>query len=652
MYRLAMATSKARGFRAANAGATAAFGAVASYLLYSYQPAHAEKSRESSFLFPSFSASSPPPASSAPAAQHPAAPAATPAASEEPKPRNDFPRTSAAGFDPEALERGAKALREINTSMHARKVFDLMRKQEETRQSEESARKAEFQAIQAESEIKKQQVMYEEQKKLVQQQAQTKAQMARYEDELARKRMQAEHEAQRARNSELVKMQEESSVRQEQLRRQTEEQIQAQRRQTDRERAEIERETIRVRVMAEAEGRAHEAKLAEDVNKRMLIERAGLEKDKWLAAINTTFGHIGGGLRAILTDRDKLVVTIGGVTALAAGIYTTREGARVVWGYIDRVLGQPSLIRESSRGKYPWSKWISYKGLSSLFGKGEAQQMKEGKGFGDVVLHPALHKRIQHLAAATANTKSHQAPFRNMLFYGPPGTGKTMAAKELSTQSGLDYALMTGGDVAPLGSQAVTKIHELFNWAGKSRKGLLLFIDEADAFLCERNSNSMSEAQRSALNALLYRTGDQSRDIVLVLATNRPSDLDSAIADRIDEVLEFPLPGEDERVKLLKLYLDKYIAQAGSRRKDWKSRIWGQQDKIEINGITDDVIREAARKMEDFSGREIAKTMASVQGAVYGSKESVLDVDLFREVIDYKVAEHQQRKKIAAEGSG
>ena len=34
--------------------------------------------------------------------------------------------------------------------------------------------------------------------------------------------------------------------------------------------------------------------------------------------------YILGGLRTILTDRDKLVVTIGGVTALAAGVYTTR----------------------------------------------------------------------------------------------------------------------------------------------------------------------------------------------------------------------------------------------------------------------------------------------------------------------------------------
>lgn len=39
--------------------------------------------------------------------------------------------------------------------------------------------------------------------------------------------------------------------------------------------------------------------------------------------------------------------------------------------------------------------------------------------------------------------------------------------------------------MAPLGPQAVTKIHQMFDWAAKSRRGLLLFIDEADAFLAE-----------------------------------------------------------------------------------------------------------------------------------------------------------------------
>jgi len=60
---------------------------------------------------------------------------------------------------------------------------------------------------------------------------------------------------------------------------------------------------------------------------------------------------------------------------------------------------------------------------------------KNGNGFGDVILHPSLQKRIQQLSSATANTKAHQAPFRNMLFYGPPGTGKTMAARELARKS-------------------------------------------------------------------------------------------------------------------------------------------------------------------------------------------------------------------------
>lgn len=126
----------------------------------------------------------------------------------------------------------------------------------------------------------------------------------------------------------------------------------------------------------------------------------------------------------------------------------------------------------------------------------------------------------------------------------------------------------------------------------------------------------MSESQRSALNALLYRTGDQSRDIVMVLATNRPSDLDSAVLDRVDEALEFPLPGEEERLKLLKLYLEKYIAQAGNFSRGWRSWLRGQQDKIEIKGITEEVLREAAEKTEGFSGREIAKLMASVQVAL------------------------------------
>jgi hypothetical protein len=107
---------------------------------------------------------------------------------------------------------------------------------------------------------------------------------------------QAENEYHRVRNQELVKLQEESNIRLEQARRATEEKIQEQRRQTEKEKAEIERETIRISEMAGAEARAHEARLSEEVNRRLLLERGDAEREKWISIINTTFEHIGGTL--------------------------------------------------------------------------------------------------------------------------------------------------------------------------------------------------------------------------------------------------------------------------------------------------------------------------------------------------------------------
>ena len=75
-----------------------------------------------------------------------------------------------------------------------------------------------------------------------------------------------------------------------------------------------------------------------------------------------------------------------------------------------------------------------------------------------------------------------------------------MAAKRLARTAGLDYAIMSGGDVAPLGGKAVQQLHELFDWSERSRKGLLLFIDEADAFLGRRGAQ-MSEVRAGLLAA-------------------------------------------------------------------------------------------------------------------------------------------------------
>jgi len=54
-------------------------------------------------------------------------------------------------------------------------------------------------------------------------------------------------------------------------------------------------------------------------------------------------------------------------------------------------------------------------------------------------------------------------------------------------------------------------------------------IDEAEVFLGSRSKYSMSECAR---NAILYNTGSERRDFILVIATNRANELDAAILDR------------------------------------------------------------------------------------------------------------------------
>eukprot|EP00899_Mesostigma_viride_P002940 jgi/Mesvir1/12647/Mv02202-RA.2 len=504
------------------------------------------------------------------------------------------------GFDPEALERGAKALREINASPHAKKVLELSKQQEETKVKEAATEMAKYQAMQAQAQVEREKVHWEEQRKTMQQNLQQKAKVAQYEDELARNRMQLEHESQRQRNVELVKLQEESLMKQETVRRQTEERIQAERRQTDEHRAQLERETLRVKALAEAEGRVLENRQNEDVNRRQLLARMDAEKDKLLAAISATFKQVGEGFTSLASDRNKQYVVVGGVTLLAAGVYGAREGTKLAARMIEKAMGQPTLVRETTRLK-PWARgggFLSKEGggggavtahsvptgalgaregdAAAAAAESHAPLTRVTRRFGDVILNKELLERVSRLAVATANTKLHGAPFRHMLFYGPPGTGKTMAARTLAQKSGLDYAMMSGGDIGPLKEDAVTKIHELFDWAKSSKKGLLLFIDEADAFLSRRGTEIMSENLRSALNAVLFRTGDQTRDFVLVVATNRPKDLDPAVVDRMDEAIEFPLPGKEERLNLLHLYLDKYIVHPQEdKKRPWYKRLFG-----------------------------------------------------------------------------
>ena len=72
---------------------------------------------------------------------------------------------------------------------------------------------------------------------------------------------------------------------------------------------------------------------------------------------------------------------------------------------------------------------------------------------------------------------------------------------------------MVGSDIAPLGKDAVTELNKLFDWAENQPNGMILFIDESDAFLRNRGNldTSLQLYKNYVLVPVQYNTTRQYR---------------------------------------------------------------------------------------------------------------------------------------------
>ena len=506
-------------------------------------------------------------------------------------------RYGGSGFDPTGLERAAKAAREIDASAHARLAFDVIQAREATKRLEHGTRQAAYEMRAREYEMQSVGKEGAEARQTLAAQTDHANRQAEYADQLERRRYAANLGAQRDARAAELQRHEASLARQEELRRRT-----------LRYEAELREKTELKRAEAEATARARAERETHDLSLARMRAEAAERRETLLRSIGVSFETAGVGLRAFLGDREQMARAVGIASALALGVYGARAAARVAGDHAAARLGRPSLVRETSRAS-PLDA-LRPAGWRRLLAPAEAGGALDG-----VVLEPALEKRLGHVAAATKNTRANAAPFRHVLLHGPPGTGKTLFAKKLARASGLDYAILTGGDVAPLGRDAVTEIHRLFDWAATSRRGLLLFIDEADAFLRSRRE-ATSEDLRNAFNAFLYRTGEPSRDVMLVYASNAAEDFDWAVNDRIDEMVRFSLPGRAERARMLRQYLDEYFG-AGD--------------------IADAKLDGAVAATEGFSGREINKLVVAWKAAASAGAGGALDDATRAEVLDAHV---------------
>jgi SpoVK/Ycf46/Vps4 family AAA+-type ATPase len=176
----------------------------------------------------------------------------------------------------------------------------------------------------------------------------------------------------------------------------------------------------------------------------------------------------------------------------------------------------------------------------------------------DMVLSPIVRQALQRVLDEQRKIDLLESnglkARKKMLFTGAPGCGKTMSAHVLASELGLPlFVIRLDGLISRYMGESIAKLRLVFD-AMHDFRAVYLF-DEFDSIGTSRTSgNEVGEIKRVLNSFLLQIEKDESRSLIIA-ATNMPETLDKALFRRFDDIIQFPLPTEEDILHLLELEL-------------------------------------------------------------------------------------------------
>ena len=205
-------------------------------------------------------------------------------------------------------------------------------------------------------------------------------------------------------------------------------------------------------------------------------------------------------------------------------------------------------------GKSRASLWTSDQPIVTFKDVAGCEEAKEE--LKEVIQFLKSPKRFQKLGATVP---------KGALLVGPPGTGKTLLARAVAGEAGVPFYSLSGADfVEMFVGVGASRVRDLFEQSKKTSP-CIIFIDELDAVGRQRGAGigGGHDEREQTLNALLVEMDgfDNTQNVIVVAATNRPDVLDKALLrpGRFDRQIVVDVPDYLGRLGILKVHTKKVV---------------------------------------------------------------------------------------------
>jgi Holliday junction resolvasome RuvABC ATP-dependent DNA helicase subunit len=344
----------------------------------------------------------------------------------------------------------------------------------------------------------------------------------------------------------------------------------------------------------------------------------GLEREVWPAMEKMSYQGIASFFNM------KNAVQIGYPIALVGAVSITGYyGTRLAWKVLEKRMLDPRpdiLLPGSKYGRWDRiSRWRS------------------GYQTPAMIFDAEIKDRLIEIKEKTKNIRDNiyngrKTTYDNLLLYGKPGTGKTLFAQILADETNMDFLPVTAASLLQSGVEGIKYFNELLAMANRSKYGLIIFVDEADALFVDRDSLNPSSDHYKVLNHILALTGTGSNKFMLIAATNHAYVMDAAMGRRFQDRVLMPLPDATTRKELIDLYAGNVLFNAKNNSKEFVTAAQSLLTPQRINTIV--------KKTAELSHAEIKDMIQAMHKKALATKKGMITIAHVNSAVDQAVQKH------------